>query len=281
MQKKFLILIIVFGLFLSLALPVLAQDPGVANDAANVFNLPFLGELDLNSFSLPVLTIIIGGLDGFNPCAMWVLLFLISLLLNMKNRRRMWILGSAFIIVSGTVYFLFLSAWLNVILFYGMVTWLRIVIAIVAIASGLYHLREYYLNRPGCKVANDEKRQKVFGKLKEITQRQSFWVALSGIILLAVAVNLVELLCSAGLPAVYTSVLTMSVLPAWQYYLYLLLYIIIFMLDDLIIFFIAMKALRMVGISSKYSRWSSLIGGIIILALGILLIVRPEWLSFH
>ena len=251
------------------------------DEISEKIDLPFFGEVEVKSLSLPVLTIAIAALDGFNPCAMWVLLFLISLLLGMKNRKRMWILGSTFIVASGAVYFLFLSAWLKVILFYGMVIWLRIAIAAVAIASGIYHIREFWLNRSGCKVTNDKKRQKIFAKLRAVTQRQEFWLALGGIILLAAAVNLVELVCSAGLPAVYTSVLGMSNLPGWQYYLYLILYIVVFMLDDLIVFFIAMTALRMVGISSKYSRWSNLIGGIIILIIGVLLVLRPEWLTFH
>jgi hypothetical protein len=251
-----------------------------AQEQMNV-HLPFIGQVDLKAFSLPVLTIILGTLDGFNPCAMWVLLFLISLLLNMPNRKRMWILGAVFIIASSAVYFLFLAAWLNVILFYGLVSWLRIAIAVVAIGSGLYHLREFYLNRSGCKAADDKKRQKIFAKLRAITQSQLFWVALGGIILLAAAVNLIEMVCSAGLPAIYTSVLSMSHLPAWQYYAYLLLYIFFYMLDDLVVFFVAMIALRTVGISSKYSRWSNLIGGIIIFIIGVLLIFRPTWLSFH
>jgi len=250
------------------------------NGYSDKIHLPFIGETDIKSFSLPALTVVIAALDGFNPCAMWVLLFLISLLLGMKNRKRMWILGSAFIVASGFVYFLFLAAWLNVILFLGLITWVRLSIGLVAVASGIYNLREYWLNRDGCKVTDGEKRQRIFGKLRDITQKKQFWLALGGIILLAMAVNLVELVCSAGLPAVYTSVLALSDLPAWQNYLYFLLYIVIFMLDDLIVFIIAMTTLRMVGLSSKYSRYSSLIGGILILIVGLMLIFRPEWLMF-
>lgn len=258
----------------------LTYEEAYGEEKVEKVNLPFIGYIDVQSFSLPLLTIIIAGLDGFNPCAMWVLLFLISLLLGMKNKKRMWILGSAFIVSSGVVYFLFLTAWLNVFLFIGFIFWVRIGIGVVAIASGAYHLREYYLNRPGCKVTEDEKRQKIFAKLKAITQRKEFFYALIGIILLAVAVNVVELVCSAGLPAVYTSILAMTDLATWQYYMYLVLYIFIFMLDDLIIFFLAMGTLQMVGISKKYSRFASLIGGIIILILGLLLIFKPTWLIF-
>lgn len=243
--------------------------------------VPLLGEVDVKDFSLPLLTIVLGGLDGFNPCAMWTLLFLISLLLGMKNKKRMWVLGSSFIVASAAVYFVFMVAWLNLILFIGMVVWVRTLIGLVAIAGGGYNLKEYFTSAKAvCKVTGSEKRQKVFDKLKGITQQKSFYLALGGIIILAFAVNLVELVCSAGLPAIYTQVLALSDLAKWQYYLYILLYIFIFMLDDLIVFVIAMTTLQMTGLTTKYSNWSRLIGGVLMLIIGLLLIFKPEWLMF-
>ncbi|OGF21357.1 hypothetical protein A2Y83_02535, partial [Candidatus Falkowbacteria bacterium RBG_13_39_14] len=253
------------------------QDPNIPKK----ITVPLFGDLDIKRLSLPVLTITLGVIDGFNPCAMWVLLFLISLLLGMRDKKRMWILGGSFIAASAAVYFLFMSAWLNLFLLLGFILWIRIIVGIVALGSGGYNLKEYFVNKEGgCKVAEDEKRRKIFDKLRNITQEKKFWIALGGIILLAFAVNLVELICSAGLPAVYTKVLSLANMPVWKYYLYLLLYIFFFMLDDLIIFVIAMATLEMTGISAKYGRISRLIGGIIMLLIGILLIFRPGWLMF-
>lgn len=244
-------------------------------------NLPVLGEIDVKKFSLPVFTIIIGGLDGFNPCSMWVLLFLISLLLGMEDRKKMWILGSVFILSSAAVYFLFMAAWLNLFLFLGVILWVRLVIAGVAIFSGVYYLRDYFVNKEGeCKVDGGGKKKEVFDKLKEIVHKKTFWWALLGIMALAFLVNLVELICSVGLPAVFTQVLAISDLPIWRYYAYLLLYIFFFMLDDLIVFILAMITFKQIGISGKYSRYSRLIGGILITAIGLLLIFKPEWLMF-
>lgn len=243
--------------------------------------VPILGELEVKSLSLPFLTFVIAFLDGFNPCAMWTLLFLISLLLGMKDRKRMWILGIAFIAASSFVYFLFLSAWLNFFLFLGFVIWVRIAIGLVALGAGGYYLRDYFINKKGdCKISGGEKRQAVFEKLKNITQKKQFLLVLGGIILLAFAVNLVELICSAGLPAIYTQVLAMAKLPTWQYYLYLIFYILIFMLDDLFVFFTAMFTLQAIGIQTKYSRFSRLVGGILMLIIGILLLFKPEFLMF-
>lgn len=251
------------------------------SENARLVNLPFLGEVDAMKFSLPVLAVFMGAVDGFNPCAMWVLLFLISLLLGIKSRRRMWTLGVAFIVTSASVYFLFMAAWLQLILLLGFVVWVRISIGLVATIVGGLNVRSFLTEKnSGCKVTGSKKRQLVFEKLKTIAQQNSLWLALGGIILLAFAVNLVELVCSAGFPAVFTQVLSLSNLDTWQYYTYIFLYILFFMLDDIIIFSIAMITLRATGISTKYSRYSKLIGGILMLILGLMLIFKPEWLMF-
>jgi len=246
-----------------------------------IITLPLIGEVNALNFSLPVLTIVMGILDGFNPCAMWTLLFLISLLLGMKDRKRMWILGATFIVASASVYFMFMAAWLNLILFLGFVVWVRILIGVLALLGGGYSLKEFIFNKEsGCKVTNSEKKRKVFEKLKLAVQQNSLPLALGGIIVLAFAVNLVELICSAGLPAVYTQVLALNEMTGWNYYLYILLYIFFFMLDDLLIFFIAMVTLQMTGVTTKYARTSRLIGGVTMLAIGLMLIFKPEWLMF-
>jgi hypothetical protein len=151
----------------------------------------------------------------------------------------------------------------------------------VAIGAGFYYLREFWKNPEGvCKVTSSPSRRWIMDKLKNIAQRRQLIIALGGIILIAFAVNLIELICSAGLPAIYTQVLALSDLPSWQYYFYLIFYIFIFMLDDMLVFIVAMVTLQMTGLSGKYSRYANLIGGIIILILGALLILRPEILMF-
>jgi len=243
--------------------------------------LPFLGQIETKDLSLPVLTIVIAAFDGFNPCAMWVLVFLIGLLLGLPNRKRRWLLGLVFLAASGAVYFIFMAAWLKLFLFIGFIAIIRIIIGLVALFSGGYNLREYWLKRTDyCKVTTNESRRRIFDRLKAITQKQSLWWALLGIILLAFSVNLVELICSIGLPAVYTQILSLSNLAAWQYYGYLLLYILIFMLDDIIVFTIAMITLEVTGLSGKYSRFSYLVGGLVMLLVGLLLIFKPNWLTF-
>jgi len=259
------------------------EDGSTVDPTLNVLDtsisVPVVGNISIRSLSLPTLTVLVAFLDGFNPCAMWVLLFLISLLLGMKDRKRMWILGSTFIVASGLVYLLFMTAWLNFFLLLGYIQLTRTLIGLFALGVGIYQLRDFYVNKDGgCKVVPSEKRRPWLERMKKIVGQKQLVFAMAGMVGLAAAVNVVELACSAGLPAIYTQVLAVSGLATWQHYVLLLLYIIIFMIDDILIFVIAMKTLQITGIQHKYARYSHLIGGIVIFLLGILLVFKPEWL---
>ncbi|MGR8934013.1 MAG: glutaredoxin family protein [Gammaproteobacteria bacterium] len=250
-------------------------------EVPKVLKLPVFGEISPAHVSLPVLTLMLGAVDGFNPCAMWTLVFLISLLIGLRDRFRMWVLGSVFIAASAGVYFMFMAAWLNLLLWLGMLLWIRLAVGLLALGGGGYYLHEYLFNPEAvCKVTAPAKRQRVFAHLRTLVGERSFLLAAAGIILLAFAVNLVELICSAGIPAVYTQVLAMSNLPAWQYYAYLSLYILVFMLDDLVVFIVAMKTLQVTGLTGAYVRHAHAIGGAVLIAIGLMLLFKPEWLTF-
>ncbi len=260
-----------------------AGEAGIMNHESEVstsISVPFIGKMDAKELSLPVLAVVIGFLDGFNPCAMWTLLFLISLLLGMKDKKRMWLLGIAFIIASGFVYFLFMTAWLNIFLFLGMVSWVRLGIALLALGVGGYHIYDYYKYKDVCHVTSNEDRQKTFERLKKITKQQSLLIALGGMILLAFAVNLVELMCSAGFPAIFTHVLSLSDLPMWKYYMYIFIYLVLFMIDDIIVFGVAMITLESHLVGDKYAKYSKIVGGVLMLIIGLMLMFKPELLMF-
>jgi len=248
--------------------------------------IPILGEVDLSKMSLPVLTLTIGALDGLNPCAMWILLFLIALLINTRSRKRMWLIGGTFILASGIVYYLILTAWLNLFLAISYVNLTRILIGVFALGVGAWQIKTFIGYRGVCPVTDGS--SKLRDKIKNGLRVQAEKIAISpftfailgGVILLAFGVNLVEFFCSAGLPAIYTRILTLSQISTLSYYFYLLLYTFIFMLDDLIVFSLAVITLSRIGFTEKYNYWSTLIGGLLILALGILLIFKPELLMF-
>ena len=247
-------------------------------------SLPIIGEIDAKKVSLPLISIFIGMIDGFNPCAMWVLLFLIGMLFNMKDKKKMWILGITFLTTSAILYLFIMMAWLKVALSFNTVLWLRILIALIALIAGGINIISYLKNikkDDGCKIVDEKKRKKIFSKIKKITLEKRLILSIIGIITLAISVNLVELACSAGLPLMFTQILSFNNLSMFEYMFYMFLYILFFLIDDIIIFVIAMKTLSIKGISSKYGKYSNLIGGIIMILIGILMIFKPEWLMFN
>ena len=252
---------------------------------SQTIKIPFLGEVDLSKMSLPVLTVTLAALDGLNPCAMWILLFLIALLINTRSRKRMWLIGGTFILASGLVYYLILTAWLKLFLAISYVNLTRILIGIFALGVGIWQIKNFITYHPGiCKVLGLSSRIERGLKIKERAEKIALspltFGMIGGLILLALAVNLVEFFCSAGLPAIYTRILALSSISNLSYYLYLLLYTFVFMLDDLIILSIAIITLSKAGFTDKYNYWATLVGGLLILILGILLIFKPELLMF-
>ena len=244
----------------------------------------FLGfKINTKNLALPIVSILIGFVDGFNPCAMWVLLFLISMLIGMKDKRRMWLLGISFLLSSAVIYMLFMISWLKVATFLTSVTLIRTILGIVAIVFAGYNIYSYFKSRKsnGCTVVNDKKRNKIFDRIRKFTTEKNFFLALIGVVALAVSVNIVELACSAGLPVIFTSILSINNLTLVEEILYIALYMFFFLLDDLIIFFVAMFTMQLTGFSTKYGKLSKIIGGILLLIMGLLLIFKPDWLMFN
>lgn len=244
--------------------------------------LPLIGEVATSALSLPAVTVMLGAVDGFNPCAMWALVFLLGLLLGEKDRKRMWILGLTFLFGSGLVNFLVMAAWLNVLLAIGFATWIRLAVGVVALGGAAYYLYDFFANPDAaCEVSHTGGRQQMLARLRRFALVERLWPAVLGVLLLAIAVNLIELVCSAGIPVVYTQVLALTPMPAWHYYGYLLLYNLIYMLDDIAVFAVAATALQMRGIGTRYARANRLVGGVILAAIGLTLLFRPQWLAFQ
>ena len=267
------------------------QDSSSNSDEFNEYineygnhTISFLGfKIETKNLALPVVSILIGLVDGFNPCAMWVLLFLISMLIGMKDKKRMWSLGITFLVTSALVYLLFMVAWLNVATFLTSVNWIRMLLGLVALGGGCINLYGYFKNRKteGCTVVDDKKRNKIFDRIKKFTHEKNFFLAILGVIALAVSVNIVELACSAGLPVMFIEILSINNLSMIEEIIYIGLYMLFFLIDDLIIFFIAMTTMQLTGFSTKYGKLSKIIGGILLLLIGLLLIFKPEWLMFN
>lgn len=243
-------------------------------------DLPFFGKTDLSTLSLPILAVTLGLIDGFNPCAMWVLVYLIALLMGLGDRKKMAIIVGTFVLASGILYFLFMTAWLNVFIFIGYIRIVTILVGLVALGGGVLSVKSYLEQKDAmvCKVTDKEEKKKIMTDIKALISAPFTWATFLAIIILAFTVNSIEFLCSFGIPAVFTQILALSNLSTLEHYFYIALYDIFFMLDDAIIFGLAVFTLS--GISGeKYSKYCKLVGGIVLLVLGIMLLFAPELLQ--
>ena len=254
------------------------------NKESDTIELPLFGKVEKSKISLPLVSIVIGFIDGFNPCAMWILIFLISMLLSVKDKKRRIGLGLIFLISSGLVYLLFMVAWLKVMTSTVQISFVQKIIGLVAIIGAIWNLKGYFdiKNKEiGCSVTNEEDKKKTMIKIKNAVSQNSFILAAIGLVGLAFSVNLVEFACSAGWPVVFTELLALHNLSKISYLIYILIYILFYMIDDIIIFIIAMVTLEVTGISNKYNKYSHLIGGVLMLIIGILMILKPSILMLN
>ncbi len=259
-------------------------------DLEKRISLPIIGEINLSNFSPLALSIVLGALDGFNACAMIALGFLLTVLIATGVRKRIILIGGVFILVSGIVYFLFISAWFNLFLVLEQIKFITLSVGVIVILFSIFLLKDYF-HGIVCKLCQiDPKRaknifvkfeMKLFKKMEEIsTAKMSLPLLILGVAVVAAGINLVELVCTFGFPLVFTKILTSFSLPTISYYLYLLVYILFYMLDDFIIFLIAVFTLRITQVSEKYLKAIKLISAIVLLILGLTMILRPEFLTF-
>ena len=246
-------------------------------------DIPLLGTIDKRDVSISLVAIILGFIDGFNPCAMWVLLFLINMLIGMNDRKKMLIIGLTFLFTSALMYFLFMLGITNILSFIS-VPVIRTIIGVVALLVGLYNVYKFFKERKedaGCHVVDEKKRKKIFNRIKQFTNEKNIFLALGGVVILAISVNAVELACSSVFPATFAEIMAVNNVGGIAKILYLLLYTLFYMIDDMIVFIIAVSTLELSTTSTKYGKYSKIVSGIIMLLVGLLLILKPEWLMLN
>lgn len=247
--------------------------------AKDTVELGWFGVIRTSDYSLPVLTVLFGLIDGFNPCAMWVLVYMLSLVASLNERKKVWILVGSFLIASAILYFLLMTAWLNVFLFFGYLRPLTIVIGCFAMGAGGLSVREYIREKGEvtCQVGDPASRKKTMSRIERVMAAPLSLTTLSAVIILAFVINSIEFACSAALPAIYTHILSLHHLATLRYYGYILLYDFFFMLDDLIIFTLAVLALES-RVGQRYAGHCKVVGGVLLLVLGVIMVFWPELL---
>ncbi len=261
---------------LELPPPTPATIPVEDNTSITV---PYFGSLNAREMGMPAFTVAIGLIDGFNPCAMWVLLFLLSILVNLHDRRKIVAIAGTFVVISGLVYFAFMAAWLNVFLLIGYMRPAQIALGILAVLVGVINVKDFFAFKWGFSLSIPESAKPgIYARVRNIVTAERLWIAVSGAIVLAVVVNAVELLCSAGFPAMYTQILSLQDYSLGTYYAFLALYIAAYMFDDAIMLSIVVITLTKTKLQETGGRWLKLLAGVVILAMGLVMLFAPDWL---
>ena len=252
----------------------------LGNNKLNTLDVPFLGEVSAEDFSLPVLTLLIAGMDAFNPCAFFVLLFLLSMMVHAQSRARMALIGGVFVFFSGAIYFLFMAAWLNLFIYLGELRLMTFIAGMVAILIALINIKDYFWFKKGVSLTlSDNAKPKIFERMRNLLRLDSLITVLFATIVLAIVANSYELLCTAGFPMVYTRILTLNALDLESYYLYLLLYNVIYVLPLLTIVVLFTIKLGSRKLSKNEGVILKLLSGVMMLLLGSLLVLSPQLLN--
>jgi len=253
-------------------------DAGTASQKQTVESA-FFGTLSAQRLGLPLFTLAPGLLDGFNPCAMWAPLFLLAMLARQKDLQRMALIAGTFVFVSGAVYYAFMAAWLNVFLAVGFSQPVRFLLAVLALLIGAFNVKDFFaLGRCLSFGIPEGTKPGLVARMRSVMQTQTMAASLLGVAALAVVVNLVELLCTAGLPAIYNAVLAQQQLGAATHLAYLGLYIVGYITDDALMVTLAVLALRSGKLTDRSRGGLKLLSGVVMLALGLVLLLKPEWL---
>ncbi len=238
------------------------------------FSVEMFGRtVTLDDVGLPAFTIAMGLLDGLNPCSMWVLILMISLLATLNDRKRMLAVAGTFVLVEGIAYFVFMAAWLNLFLLIGLSKWSQWLIAAIAIFAGLLNVKDFY--RPGTGPSlsiSDKRKPGIYSRMRAVLHAKNLPAAIGGVIVLALLVQIVEFLCTSGFPALFTRILTLRALDTASYYGYLLLYNLAYMFDDIVVLAIGVVTLSNRRLQEKEGRWLKLLSGVVMIGLGVYLL---------
>jgi hypothetical protein len=260
-----------------------AADPGTppaTEQGGTSVRVPFVGTVDAKALSLPVLTLVLAGMDAFNPCAFFVLLFLLSLLVHARSRTRMAIVGGTFVLFSGLVYFVFMAAWLNVFLIAGELRAITVIAGLVALAVAALNIKDYFWFKAGPSLSiPDAAKPGLFKRMRDIVNTGNLGPMLASTVLLAIVANSYELLCTAGFPMVYTRVLTLAKLETWQYYAWLAAYNVIYVIPLLVIVIVFVRTMGARKLSEHEGRILKLVSGFMMLGFGLLLLLAPQMLT--
>ncbi|NRD33121.1 cytochrome C biosynthesis protein [Shewanella sp. DC2-4] len=255
----------------------------VAEPEVQPVELPLVGVVTPETMSLPLLTLVLAGVDAFNPCAFFVLLFLLSIMVNAKSRSRMLLVGGIFVFFSGFIYFLFMTAWLNIFQLLGAGSdggMIILAAGCLALIAGVINIKDYFFTKGEVTLSmSAENRTSLIKRMGKLSNSSNLGALLIGSTVLAILANAYELLCTAGFPMIYTSVLSMHNLPDIERYMYLVLYNIVYVIPLAIIVIVFSATLGKRKLTEKEGQTLKLMSGVMMLGMGIALVIDPTALQ--
>ncbi|HOM67855.1 MAG: hypothetical protein BWX85_00878 [Chloroflexi bacterium ADurb.Bin120] len=246
-----------------------------------MINLPFIGKVNLADKSLLLSTLLIALVDGFNPCSIWVLSLLLAITLNSRSRKKVLIIGLVFIFVTGFVYALFISGLFTVFTFVGYTGWIQFIVAVFALFFAVVNIKDYFWYKEGFSFTiSDEKKPGIYKGIRKVMRAEgNIWALIGATVVLSAGVSIVEFSCTAGFPVIWTNLLVVHEATGLAFLGFLLVYMLVYQMDELAIFLTAVFTLRKSKMEEKYGRILKLLGGILMLALAIVMLIDPALMN--
>ncbi|MFP4117445.1 MAG: thioredoxin [Candidatus Woesearchaeota archaeon] len=252
---------------------LLEQQNGKSHElpGGNVIDVPFVGEVDLNETPFIVTTFLIAFIDGFNPCSLWLLTFLLGILVLTKSRKKMIIVGISFLLTTAIVYGAFIAGLFNVFSYTRFIEQIKWFVGALALIFAIVNIKDYFWYKKGISFTiSDKHKPKLFKKMRRIMHPdQSLPSMVGATIALALGVTLVELPCTAGFPMIWSGMAAELSLPTINFLALLGLYLLIYLSVEIVILTTVVITMAKIDFGESHGRILKLISGIIMLVLGV------------
>ncbi len=260
------------------------ETPAIATidgSATGGIKLPFVGQVDLSGKSIWVSTILIGIVDGVNPCSLWVLTMLLAMIVRTANRKKTLIIGFVFLTVTSLIYALFIGGVFSVLSYVSFIKWIQAAVAVITLIMGLINFKDYFFFKEGISLTIDEKHKPgIYERIRNVMNHSdNLWAMIGATILLGIGVSLVEFSCTAAFPVVWSSLVVNADVSTVTFIILLILYMVLYQLDELVIFGIAVFTMRSNRLQEKHGQILKLFSGTLMVVLSFVMLVKPSLMN--
>jgi cytochrome c biogenesis protein CcdA len=196
------------------------------------------------------------------------------------SRTRVFAVGGLFLLITSALYGLYMLGAYSALSIVGRQTWIRVAVALVAGVFGLFHLKEHWTTKGPSVTLPAERKPGIFRRMRELADpNQSLRATLGGTAVLAVGVSLLETPCTAGLPLLWTNLLNDRDVPFTGAAVLFLLYLLVFLIDELVIFGAVVVTMRAAKMQEQHGQLLQLIGGTLMVTLAVAMLAAPDLLE--